>query len=254
MSKHLILPDFHASPHTDNDRADWFGKMLLDVKPDVVVCLGDFADMPSLFKKRYGANEEKYWEDIKATQDAMYRMLRPLKEHNQKLKSWKKKPYKPRLVMCLGNHEQRIVNCKGGPSVDHLPYKAWEVYPYREPVEIDGVTYAHSVISGVMARDIGGENPAVKVLSTAHTSTTVGHSHLLDFSVQTTLSGKKIYGLVAGCYDDHDHDYAGPANKLWWRGAVVKHNVSGGTYDPEFIQMSTIKNRYGSNEERYGVS
>ncbi len=242
MSTHLVIPDCHASPHTDNDRFEWMGNLIVDLKPDVIVCLGDFADMGSLYRAKY-INKDKYREDIIATQHAMHTMLKPLQDHNKKLKAWKKKPFKPRMVMTLGNHENRIKNKKGA-SFDHLPYQAWEVIPYREPIEIDGVSYSHSVISGVMARDIGGENPATKILGTTHTSTTVGHGHILDFSVSTTLQGKKLYGLVAGVWDDNDHDYAGPANKLWWRGCVVKRNVRDGVYDPEFINMQTVKEKY----------
>ena len=49
MSKtHLIIPDSHAHPDYKNDRYDWLGKLILDLKPDVLVNIGDTADMASL--------------------------------------------------------------------------------------------------------------------------------------------------------------------------------------------------------------
>ena len=48
---HLCTPDVHAHPDFNNDRADWLGKLILDLKPDVVVNIGDAADPTSLPKQ-----------------------------------------------------------------------------------------------------------------------------------------------------------------------------------------------------------
>ena len=45
---HLIIPDPHAHPDFHNERADWLGKLIKYLKPDVVINIGDAADMPSL--------------------------------------------------------------------------------------------------------------------------------------------------------------------------------------------------------------
>ena len=44
----LEVPDQHAHPDHNNDRADWLGKFILDRKPDIVVNMGDTFDLPSL--------------------------------------------------------------------------------------------------------------------------------------------------------------------------------------------------------------
>jgi len=44
----LIIGDPHAHPDYDNKRFTALGKYILKTKPDIIVCLGDFADMPSL--------------------------------------------------------------------------------------------------------------------------------------------------------------------------------------------------------------
>jgi predicted MPP superfamily phosphohydrolase len=41
---HLIIPDPHAHPDFNNDRAVWLGELIKDLKPDVVVNLGDMWD------------------------------------------------------------------------------------------------------------------------------------------------------------------------------------------------------------------
>ena len=45
---HIVVPDPHADPRYSNDRADWIGQLIKDVKPEVVVNLGDAADMSSI--------------------------------------------------------------------------------------------------------------------------------------------------------------------------------------------------------------
>ena len=42
--KHLIIPDAHAHPEYDNERFDALGSLILKERPDVIICIGDFAE------------------------------------------------------------------------------------------------------------------------------------------------------------------------------------------------------------------
>ena len=46
--RHLVIPDSHAMPTHNNDRYEWLGKFIFDIRPDVVIDIGDSADMESL--------------------------------------------------------------------------------------------------------------------------------------------------------------------------------------------------------------
>ena len=48
MTTHLIIPDGHTHPDYNNDRFTWLGKLIVDLQPEVVVNIGDMADMASL--------------------------------------------------------------------------------------------------------------------------------------------------------------------------------------------------------------
>ena len=48
IKKLLIIPDCHAHPDYDNNRFDWLGNLIIEERPDTILCLGDLADMPSL--------------------------------------------------------------------------------------------------------------------------------------------------------------------------------------------------------------
>ena len=48
MSTHLIIPDPHVKMGVSNDRFIWAGKFARELKPDVIICLGDWVNMDSL--------------------------------------------------------------------------------------------------------------------------------------------------------------------------------------------------------------
>jgi hypothetical protein len=253
MSKtHLIIPDAHAHPDFHNKRAEWLGALINDVKPDVVVNIGDSADMPSLSsydKGTKGFIGRNYKKDVEAAVDFEDRLWSTVKRQKKRL------PYRVKLH---GNHEQRIAKAinsspelEGAISFSDLHEADYydTVVPYvgNTPgiIELDGVHYAHYFVSGVMGRPIGGEHPAYSLLTKEFVSCTCGHIHVMDFAERTTVGGKKIYGCVAGVFQDYDSEWAGEVNKLWWRGVVVKRGVENGGYDPEFISLARLKKEYG---------
>lgn len=251
--KHLVIPDSHAHAEHNNDRADWLAQLIIDTNPDVVIHLGDSADLPSLSgydKGKRGFVGRTYRADIDAHLDFQSRMWEPV---------WKRKKRLPRRVFIIGNHEQRIDRALdlspelvGTIGYGDLRLADWydTVVPYvgQTPgiINVDGIHYAHYFVSGVMGRPVGGEHPAYSLLTKHFTSLTCGHIHVMDHSIRTTVDGRRIHGLVAGCYQDYDSDWAGEVNRLWWRGVVLKSNVEDGNYDPSFISMAALKKEYGN--------
>jgi len=249
---HLLIPDPHAHPDHHNDRADWLGQLIRDVKPDVVINIGDAADMPSLSSYDKGTRAfqgRNYRDDINAHLDFQDRMWAPTK------RAKRKRPYR---VVHIGNHEHRITRAlnlspelDGAISLDDLDFERYydEVVGYtgRTPGVhlVDGVHYAHFFVSGVKGLPISGEHGAYSLLTKEFVSCTQGHVHTVDYAVRTTVGGRKINGLVCGVFQDYWSDWAGECNKLWWRGAVVKRNVEYGNYDPQFISLDNLRKEYG---------
>ena len=248
---HLVIPDSHAHPDFNNDRADWLGKFIADIKPDVVVNLGDMWDMPSLSSYDKGKKSfegRRYARDIEAGLDFDDRLWEPIRKLKKRL---------PFRVFLEGNHENRIKKhlefqpemseFMGFQNLDlNRNYDIVTEYNGASPgvVEVDGVHYAHFFISGVMGRPIGGEHPAYQLVNKQGASCTAGHSHITDFCVRSTVNGKVKMGLIAGMYQDYFSNYAGAANELWWKGVIVKRNVEGGSYEPQWVAMETLKKEY----------
>ena len=255
MTVHLVVPDQHAHPFHHNDRADWLGKLIKDLKPDVVINIGDAADMPSMSsydKGKASFHGKNYEKDIESHLDFQERMWYPFRRSKKR---------KPRTVFCEGNHEFRIKRAielqpelegeRFGVSFKDLDldryYSDIVEYEGSTPgiISIDGVSYAHYFLTGVSGRPAGGEHPAHTLISKNLVSSTCGHSHLADFCIRSDPDGKKTMACVAGVYQDYNSVWAGRINNLWWRGLVIKRNVEGGRYDPEFVSLERLRKEYG---------
>src|SRR6476660_8388711 len=111
MTKHLVLPDVQVKPGQDFSFLRKIGEYIVEKQPDVIIQIGDFADMPSLSSYDVGKKAfegRTYKADIEASYEAMSELIGPLYVYNLKQKANGKKQYKPRKVLTLGNHEQRI--------------------------------------------------------------------------------------------------------------------------------------------------
>lgn len=253
MSKILVISDQHADPRHPNTRADYLAHLIIDTKPDVVVNIGDAADMASLSSYDKGKRSfvgRNYRDDINSHLDFQERVWEPVRARKKKL---------PFRVFLEGNHEHRIEKAldlspelDGAISFDHLQlseyYDRVVRYVGSTPgkVTINGITFAHYFVSGVMGRPISGEHPASSLISKQFHSCVAGHLHLADYSVRTDALGRKMGGLLCGVYQDYDPPYAGDAARLWWKGVVMLHNAENGNFDPEFLSLERLKATYGN--------
>jgi hypothetical protein len=252
---YIIAPDAHAHPDFNNDRADWLGKLILDIRPDVVVNMGDTFDMPSLSsfdKGKASFQGASYEKDINSGLDFLDRMWHPIRKAKKK---------KPKSVYLYANHERRLDKVLDyQPELSGSKYgiskKDYCLEDYHSVVvdyngqtpgiyPSDGINFAHFMVSGVMGRPIGGDNHARSLLSKTHSSCIVAHSHLLDYAVHSSPDGKKTMGLVAGVYTDYQSPWAGNVQNLWWSGVQILRSVEGGTFDPQFISIEALRRTYG---------
>lgn len=248
---HLVVPDCHATPNKPNDRATHAGRLAAELKPDVIIFLGDLWDMASLSsydKNKRSAEGRRYSEDLAAGHDFQDRFWHEVKKTKRKL---------PRRVFLIGNHEQRIERASdinpelyGTISYDDLSLDRYysDVVPYNGAtpgvINIDGVSYGHFFVSGVLSRPIGGQHPAYSLVTKKLQSCTQGHTHVYDWNIGTAANGAKVMGLVAGVFQDYASSYAGEAQKLWTSGVTIKRQVHKGNYEPQFVSMETLRKTY----------
>ena len=75
----------HASPEVSNERFDWLGGLIYDVKPDYCVDLGDGADMKSLnsydTRKPEAVVSQNYERDIDSYNESQELLRYRFKQH-----------------------------------------------------------------------------------------------------------------------------------------------------------------------------
>ena len=245
MAKHLVIPDCQVKPGVSLDHLEWCGKYIAAKKPDVVVMIGDFADMESLGmydvgKKSYEGR--RYLKDIEVAKKGMQLLMSPFRRI---------KNYNPRLVLTLGNHEDRISRAveadpklEGILSLNQLPYKdfGWEVIPYLEPICIDGIMYCHYFQSGVLGKPV---TSAQALVAKKHQSCVMGHVQGRQIAYATRADGKQLTGLFVGGFYQHDEDYLKWQGNKHWRGIWMLHQVDDGSFDEMPVSLSYLKKKYG---------
>lgn len=195
------------------DHLRWIGQYIVDRRPDVVVHLGDHADMPSLSSYDKGKKSfegRRYVADIESANRAFDYLNQPLIDENHRLAANKKAQWWPERHILLGNHEERIARAAenspeldGTIGYDDLNYKehGWEVHDFLEPVNIDGVYYAHYFYNPNSGIPFGG-TLETRLKNIGH-SFTQGHTQTLMYGLRF-VNNRSHHGLVAGaCLAPH---------------------------------------------------
>lgn len=241
----LVVPDAHARPQEGNARFTALGNFIEEKSPDVVVNIGDLADMGSLSsydKGTFHAEGRRYKDDLNAVRDALKRIHKP---------SLRRRPIT--WYLTLGNHEHRITRAStetpelyGTLTLEDLHYEkyGYHVVPYLKPLTINGVVFQHYFTSGIMGRPISGENHARTLVKKNYISSVCGHSHARDYWEDVRADGQKTFGLVVGCFDTGPHHYT-TEQKRWWSGLVILHEVQDGRAEPAFYSTDYILRKYG---------
>ena len=242
--KHLIIPDCQVKPGVPLNHLDWAGKYTAEKRPDVIVCLGDFADMASL--SSYDVGKKKFEgrrlrKDIDAAKRGMEILMTPI---------LKASGYYPKLIFTEGNHEERIERlAENDPKLDGLVnlqmlgYEeyGWKVYPFLKPARINGVNYAHYFPSSVMGYPCRN---ARTILSKYHQSCVAGHQQGKDVAYSWCADGRPITSIIVGSFYQHNEDFLNHFTNRHWRGIVMLHEVRNGAFDEMFVSLNYLRRKY----------
>jgi hypothetical protein len=256
MTTHLVIPDCQIRPGDDLDFLERIGNFIVDKQPDVIVNIGDFADMPSLSSYDVGKKAfegRRYKADIEAAREGMSRLVKPIQEHNERQRKNGKKQYKPRMVLTYGNHCDRINRAvNSDPKLDgtiglsDLGYGSygWETHDFLEVVVIDGVAYSHYFVTGTAGRPASS---AQVLLNRKHMSCVAGHQQGRQAASAYRADGKRITAIIAGSCYEHNEDYMGPQGNNHWRGLLMLHEVHEGEFDELYVSLNYLERKYGRN-------
>lgn len=251
MKRALFIPDVQAGPNRPNRHMTWAGKYVADKQFDIIVQVGDWADMPSMSSYDKGkASFEgrrltKDWDAFRASVDAF-------------MKPWAGKRYQPRLVYTEGNHEFRLKRAMDnqpelvGSLPDPCAYLAergWETHEYLKVARVEGVLVSHLFPRTLTGRVTSGSlkfgSPSANhMIRSNMASCLAGHKPGFDYSTVPGPGGKSLHGLIAGSFYLHSEAYLGPGGDLQWKGVVTLNALHNGHFDICPVGMRHLKERY----------
>lgn len=259
IRRHYVIPDCQIRPGDVTDFLDWIAADIVRRKPDVIVCIGDFWDLPSMstYSAPGGLEKEnaRLVNDIEAGREAMLRLTAPIHREIKRIRDNKKKRWEPRWIFTEGNHENRAARLavndarlEGvvGTHLMDVETFGWERVKFEVPIEVDGVWYCHYWKGPHSPRPIGGtiENRLNKL----GFSFVQGHEQGKRYGDRMLPNGKTIHGMVVGsCYLGTEA-YRGPQGCNEWRGTAVLHDVRDGNYEPMFLTLRWLCREYTGEE------
>ena len=232
--KHLVIPDTQVKPGISLDYLKWIGQYAAAKKPDVIVMIGDFADMPSLSSYDVGKKSfegRTYKADVRAVRKGMETLLAPIRRVQKQMAKAKKKVWKPKMILTLGNHEHRIDRAveydrklEGLVQMEDLGYEeaGWTVYPFLDVVSVNGVA----------------------LLTKKHMSCFAGHQQGRQISYGRRADGTEMTAIIAGSAYLHDEDYLSKQTNQHWRGIYMLHDVKDGSFDEMAVSMKYLKEQF----------
>jgi len=241
------IPDCQVKPGVPLGHLEWCGKYLAAKRPDVILCGGDFSDLPSLGTHDSPGSRKvegrRYKKDIDVTHRAMEMFLNPI----AKVSGWN-----PILLFLYGNHEDRIERAinrdpklEGFMSVDDLGYTryGWTTFPFLQPIAINDVAFCHYFPSGIMGRPI---TTAKAILTKLHMSAFAFHQQGRDIAYSKRADGKDLTAIISGSFYQHHEDYLSPFTNQHWRGMYVLHEVKDGNFDEMAVSINYLKRKFAS--------
>ena len=258
MRRHLIIPDCQVRPGADQTHLDWAGQAIVDYKPDVVICIGDFWDLCALSQHDAPGSKEaegrRVQTDIDVGNEAFERLVAPMQKEQRRLAHSRKKQWYVRCEFLFGNHEDRLSRAifrdpkwEGVISLDSLKTPGFGRNPFLKIVEIDCIKYCHYFPNPYSGRPIGGT--IVSRLNNIGASFVQGHQQGFLYASKQYPDHVK-HGLVCGrFYSAHESYRTFDVQEAEWNGIVVlnevrEHNGSG-TYDLMPISYDYLRRKYG---------
>jgi len=253
--RHLYIPDTQIRPGVPLDHIDWIAQALVDYKPDVVVCGGDWFDFPSLSSHEQPGSapleNKRYADDLAVGNEAFARMCKPMEAEIVRLKTGKRKQWNPEKHVTIGNHEARADRvASNNPKLlgtigsDDCDFRDWKRHGFLNIAEIDGILYSHYFQSSHSARPIGGSIP--NKLSRIGSSFVHGHVQGLDVGTKMMANGKTLWGVQAGSAYLHEEAYRGAQGQRHFRGLIILNETHDGECCPMVLSLDYLCRRYES--------
>lgn len=246
MTNHdiLVIPDSHAHPEYDNERARWLGEYILDTRPATVLHIGDLADFPSISSYEIGTRTawgRTYKRDVASAIEQQSLFWAATTKWNAQRAKNKKSKYRPNRILTLGNHEERAFRLGNetpalsdwiDPRADLRLADYWDtIVEFKREIQVHGMSFSHFFPTGIKGNPISGVSTARSMALKLSRSAVQGHSHLFDvFTEDRGEFLSKIWCFSCGCFSHPDQREGWNKNTIdkWQFGILHLYDVQDG--------------------------
>lgn len=254
MRRYLIVPDAQIRAGSDMTHVDWAARAIVDYKPDVIVVMGDWWDLPSLSTHDSPGSKEaegrRVKPDIDAGNEAFERLIAPMAAEIARLKRNKEKQWQPERHFLMGNHENRLSRAifrdpkwEGLLSLDTLKTPGFQRHDFLQIANLDGIKFCHYFPNPFSGKPIGGT--IVNRLGHIGSSFVQGHQQGFMYASKQYPDHVK-HGIVCGrFYLTHETYRPEDVQRSEWNGILVLNQVDNGDFDLMPLRMSYLARKYG---------
>lgn len=248
--RHIIIPDAQVRPGVDTTHVDWAAQAIVEYKPDVVIVMGDWWDMPSLSTHDSPGSKEAEGRRVKTDLDvgneAFTRLIAPMQAAMKRDKKWK-----PECHFLFGNHEDRLTRAifrepkfEGLMSLDSMRTPGFIRHPFLDIVDLDGIAYSHYFPNPFSGKAIGGT--IVNRLNAIGKTFVQGHQQGFLYASKQYPDHVK-HGIVCGRFYLHHEGYRPRAvQETEWNGILVLNQVCNGDFDLMPLRMDYLRRKYST--------
>lgn len=240
------IADTQVKPGVPTNHIAAAGRYCARKRPDVIVFMGDWWDLPSLSTHDAPGSAEtenrRYHEDIDSGCKAMEEFHEPIA---------KEPGYNPKEVFLFGNHcyrQHRAINADPQRLMGVMSEKDFRLddygivaVPFLQPITIAGVAFCHFFPSGVMGRPI---MTARNLLNKLHMSAIAGHQQGRQIDYAKRADGGDITAIISGSFYQHNENYLSPFTNRHWRGFYMLNEVKDGSFDEMAISINFLLRKY----------
>lgn len=248
----IVIPDTQVKKGHTIDHIKAAARYIVEMRPDVVLVGGDWYDTPSLsvYNSEKDAEGLRLRDDLDAGNYAMNEFMKIIKAGIPVKKL-------PRFVYVIGNHDPQVRIprfIKKNPNLDgmipdettpFLESHGFEVYPFLEIAEIDGIRTAHYIQNphSLKGSPLGGN--VLTMLKNAGHSFIMFHQQTYQYHKRFLSDGTIQIGIVAGAFYPHHEDYMSPQGNEHWRGIFMLNEVKNGGGDMCEVSLNYLMEEYG---------
>jgi len=234
IKRALVIPDCHI-PYEDKRAYDLMLEVAVDIDPDEIVILGDYADF-------YAVNGHGKDADLAGMllQDEIYEVILRLRQLCKMFPRAKK-------VYIEGNHEYRLERYIAKRCADLYGLVTLEAILELKLLGFQYVPYGpmqkYSILdSPLVARHeplAGGKHVAQNTVEKAMSSVIFGHTHRIQEAQVVTMNGENLRGISSGWLGDSSSkvfDYV-KGHHQWAHAFSVVHVLDNGTWFNSLIHI-----------------